>query len=39
MYGYDPGGTQPRNDGPGNAAYQRMRAMLAQVTAAERGGR
>lgn len=29
-------GIAPRNDGPGNAAYQDMRAMLADVTRAER---
>lgn len=26
----------PQNDGPGNAAYQQMTAMLAQVQARER---
>jgi hypothetical protein len=27
----------PANDGPGNAAYQSMSDLLAQVTARERG--
>lgn len=35
--GDDPDGIAPANDGPGNAAYQRSVALLAAVTAKERG--
>lgn len=36
VHGPDPHGIAPANDGPGNAAYQRMVAAHAAVLAQER---